>query len=422
MCLHVFVSACYCKTKDTELQKNNKDNIGLFTRFAKMYRSFLLSFLLLLSSLGGFAETPSHLRISLLTCGTGKEAWETFGHTAVRVTDSTTGEDVVFNYGMFNGFGDGFLLQFVRGKLPYYVAYYPYQSFLQEYRDYGRSVSEQELTLSDSIKTSIRNFLLENCQERNKYYKYDFFFDNCATRIRDIFPTVLGKEFHYGNVLPTEKKLSFRNIINQYFYAVHWQRFGVNLVLGSKIDKAMTNDEIMFLPDFLSDGVAKGTLSNQPIAKAKQLLVIGNEPEKAGWNEPMLVMLALLGLTLVGFRYKKWNLVMNFLLLFFTGLLGCVILIMWFATDHQTCQNNYNLLWALPTNLLLAFLPKKNKDRYALVAILLLLVAMLVHLTKIQEMPLTELSPLLLALLLSYGSIYRHHQSSGSNHALTTHT
>jgi hypothetical protein len=120
-----------------------------------------------------------------------------------------------------------------------------------------------------------------------------------------------------------------------------------------------------------------------------------------------MLMLLLLSKTILGFRFKKLNVVMNFLLLFLSGLLGCVILIMWFATNHQTCENNFNLLWALPTNLLFAFSPKKNKDKYALVAIFLLLVAMVAHLMKIQEMPLTELSPLLLALLLTYGNIFR---------------
>jgi hypothetical protein len=356
-------------------------------------------------------QANERLRISFLTCGTGTEAWETFGHTALRVTDSSTGEDVVFNYGMFNGYDDGFLLQFVRGKLPYYVAYYPFNSFVEEYSNYGRSVKEQELLLSDSIKTRIRNFLIENCEERNKYYKYDFFFDNCATRIRDIFPQQLGKNFKYGNVLPTEKKLSFRNIINQYFYAVHWQRFGVNLVLGSKIDKTMTNDEIMFLPDFLSDGIATAKLAGKPIAKAPQTLVTGNAPVIAGWNEPLLLMLLVLALVLLSFRFRSLNKVMTFVLLFVSGLLGCLILVMWFATNHQTCADNFNLLWALPTNLFIAFASKKNKDLYALVAIFLLLVAMVVHLLKIQELPLTELSPLLLALLLTYGNIIRNKPS-----------
>lgn len=373
-----------------------------------MIRNFFLFLIVLLFSFSIYAQNNSfHLRISLLTCGTGTEAWETFGHTALRVVDSTTGEDVVFNYGMFNGYGDGFLLQFVRGKLPYYVAYYPFPSFLQEYRDYGRSVAEQELLLNDSIKNNIRNFLLDNCEERNKYYKYDFFFDNCATRIRDIFPNVLGKDFHYANVLPAGKKLSFRNIINRYFYAVHWQRFGVNLVLGSKIDKIMSNDEIMFLPDYLNDGVGRANLLGKPIAKEKEILVNGSVPVKVGWDEPMWLMLVFLGLTLIGFKFRKWNQVMNFVLLFLSGLLGCIILIMWFATDHQTCQDNFNLLWALPTNLFLAFAPKKNKNKYAFIAMILLLVALLVHLMKIQEMPLAELSPMLLALLLTYGNMMR---------------
>jgi hypothetical protein len=353
----------------------------------------------------------SHLRITLLTCGTGEEVWETFGHSAVRVTDSTMGTDMVYNYGTFDGYDENFLPKFVRGKLLYYVTYYPYNIFLQEYQHYGRSVFEQDLILNGDQKQQIYDFLKWNAQEENRYYKYDFFFDNCATRIRDAFPQSLGKGFKFAQVLPKgEHKLTFRDIINQYFYKVHWQRFGVNLLLGSPIDSVMTNSDIMFLPDYLRDGITGATLNGQPVSTRPQMVVPGSERKPAGLNEPLVVMAIVALLTIVGLvvrPLRKLGNVMMFLVLFVTGLLGWLMIFMWLGTDHQACQNNFNILWALPTNLFLAMASKRNKDKYAIVGIVLMFAALVLHLLKIQVMPLLELWPLLLSLLLIYGTIYR---------------
>lgn len=376
-----------------------------------MFRRRLSSFLLLLIlPLVSFAQADSaHLRVTLLTCGTGLQPWETFGHTAIRITDSVKGTDNVYNYGTF-GFDDDFLIKFTRGKLLYYLSYYPYNEFLYEYAQAGRSVHEQELYLDGKAKQSIYQFLQWNALDENKYYKYDFFFDNCATRIRDVFPRSLGKDFRFGNVLPQGQKLTYRNIINQYFYRVHWQRFGVNILLGSKIDKVMTNEEIMFLPDFLRDGVLKANLAGQQISGEPKQVVPGSEPEKAGLNGAFVLTMSILLLTAAGLfipRLKPLGKVMTFILLFLTGFIGCFIVVMWLGTDHQACQNNFNLLWALPPNIFLAFSSKYNKGKYALIAIVLMVVSILLHLFKVQELPLLELSPLLLSLLLCYGMIYR---------------
>ena len=356
------------------------------------------------------AQTDSsHLRISLLTCGTGTEPWETFGHTAIRITDSLAGTDNVYNYGTFNGYDDDFLIKFTRGKLLYYLSYYPYPHFLEEYRHSNRSVSEQLLNISGEDKIDIYNFLINNARDENKYYKYDFFFDNCATRIRDVFPKALGSAFQYPNVLP-DGKLSYRNIINQYFYRVHWQRFGVNILLGSKIDKIMSNEEIMFLPDFLESGVGRAVYRGRPIAQPSTVELEGSPRLPAGMNGPLIstciiALFTILGLVLPSLR--GLGNAMIFFNLFLTGFIGCFIMVMWLATDHQACANNFNLLWALPTNLVVAFAPKRNRDKYALVAIGLIFISLFLHILKVQELPIVELSPLLLALLFVMGALYK---------------
>lgn len=354
-------------------------------------------------------DTASHLRISLLTCGTGPEMWETFGHTAVRVTDTAAGTDIVYNYGTFS-FSDDFAIQFMRGKLLYYVSAYPYNIFLNEYVEAGRSVQEQLLVLNDQQKKYVSEFLQTNLLPENRAYKYDFRYDNCATRIRDIFPKTLGNTFRFGEGMPNTKPLTFRNVTDRYLYANHWERFGINLLLGSAMEKVMTNEETMFLPDFLREGIGGSTVNGRPVTEKPVTILEGKPMAPAGPNWPMLVMSFIALLTIAGLLVPGWQKLGNamaVLLLFVTGLLGCFMVFMWLGTDHQACRYNYNVLWALPTNLILAFTYKKGKDRYAIVAILLMLVALVLHVLHVQELPLLQIGPLLLALLFIYGMIYK---------------
>jgi len=354
----------------------------------------------------------SHLRISLLTCGPGDEAvWEVFGHTGLRVVDSQEHTDMVYNYGTFD-FGPDFEIQFMRGKLLYSLTVMPFQGFMQEYLDAKRKVEEQVLLLDTMQKERLYYFLEWNAEPENKYYKYDFFFDNCATRIRDIFPRpeIFGKTFRYGETMPAGQRISFRDIINRYFYRDHWTRVGVNILLGSRIDKPMTSKDIMFLPDYLRDGIGGGSVKGQPIASPSAVLLPQGPQSGSGPNWPFMVGLLVLALTIAGFTLPGLRIlgsIMSTLLLSVTGILGMLILVMWFWTDHQGCANNYNLLWCLPTNIIIAFFRPKGRGRYAILAILMLLTTLVLHLLRVQCLTLLELSPILLSLLLVYGSVFR---------------
>lgn len=355
-------------------------------------------------------QPGSHLRISLITCGPGdEEVWEVFGHTAVRVVDSTNHLDLTYNYGTFE-FGPNFEIQFMRGKLLYCLSVGDFQDFIPEYVNAHRSVEEQVLLLGPKQKEAIYAFLNRNAEPEHKYYKYDFFFDNCATRIRDIFPKVFGSGFVYGRTMPPGSRITFRDIINRYFYRDHWTRLGVNLLLGSRIDKPMTNEDIMFLPDYLRDGVAGATVNGNKIAAPTVLLLPGNEQPIAGINQPFILMCIIAMLTIVGLSFKQFHIlgrIMSSLLLFVTGLLGILMLVMWFGTDHQGCADNFNILWCLPTNIILAFFKPKGRSRYSVIAILLLFTSLALHIFKVQGLTLLELAPLFLSLLFVYGMIYK---------------
>lgn len=385
----------------------NKDSLLLF---CCMFRKILFSLVVACSTLLAQAQADSSgLRISLLTCATGEQIWEQFGHTAVRVTDSINGTDYVYNYGTFS-FGEGFELQFMRGKLLYYVSYYPYQDFLKEYTYLQRSIEEQVLNLKPAEKHAMQDFLVWNVRDENKYYKYDFFFDNCATRIRDIFPKALGADFEFDKTLPENSTMTFRDLMDIYFYKTHFERLGCNLLLGSRIDAVMTNYNVMWHPFYLRDAVSGATSDGRVIAGEAETVLEMPPRTPAGPNWPFIILVLVSILTISGLIIPQLRVlgnIMSFLLLFVTGLLGCLMLVMWLWTDHQGCQNNYNVLWALPTNLFLAFLPKRNKSRYAMVAIILIFVSLLLHILNVQGLPLLELSPLLLALLFVFSSIIR---------------
>jgi len=351
----------------------------------------------------------NRLRISLLTCGTGEEIWESFGHTGIRVIDSMYGVDVVFNYGTFNGFDKDFEINFMQGKLIYFVSIESFPVFMDEYIQLNRKVEEQELIISPEARLKIDSFLKWNSRSENREYKYDFYLDNCATRIRDVFGDLIPG-FTYGPALPQNAKLSYRDITDQYLNKRHWERLGIDILLGSKVDKIMTDKEIMFLPDYLRDGLAKAKINGAPATQPIKQILRGTQPTPVPFDQAFALLAILCCITLLGLTIPSlvWlGKIMSFIWLLVSGLLGCLIIVMWFGTNHQACGDNYNVLWALPTNIFLAFMPKKNKRRYALVAILFIGISLLLHLSHVQCLPMFQLSPVLLSLLFVYGNIYR---------------
>lgn len=347
------------------------------------------------------------IQISLLTCGTGNEIYTVFGHSGVRIIDSNEGTDVVYNYGTFDGYDQDFEIKFMRGNLLYYLSAGPYEDFIQEYNMEGRWVDEQIVLTSEPEKRQIQQYLLRNMLPENRAYRYDFFFDNCATRIRDIFTQTHGAAFKYPNVLPNKKSLTFRDIINQYLQYNVWERFGINILLGSTIDVKMSNEQIMFLPDYLKDAVTKATLNGKAFTQPSKRIIDEAKPVRRADYSVLIVLYGLLVLFIVSLAIPKLRVMAKILsnaILVITGLLGVLILIMWYATSHQTCQNNFNLLWVLPTNLLFVFRQKQYK--YALVAMCCIVLSFVLHISAIQCLLLPEMLPVMLLLLLVFGNIY----------------
>jgi hypothetical protein len=352
----------------------------------------------------------THLRVSLLTVSPGDEIYAAFGHTGIRIADTVTGRDIVYNYGTFDGFDENFELKFARGKLLYSISSESFAHFMNVYVHEQRTVQEQELFLDRKQKRDLQAFLIKNEQPENRYYKYDFFYDNCATRIRDVFSKTFGAGFRFGQIIPPDSKVTFRQEVNYYVRGQHWERLGINLCLGSRIDVVMSNKDIMFLPDYLRDGIGKGTVNGQKIATAPVTILSMPPMPEPGPNGPFLCFLAFGLLVTTTLLVPALRPVGNFLggcLLVATGLLGCFLMAMWLGTDHSACRYNWNVLWALPTNIMVPFIKRNGRSKYAVIGIVLVLATLALHITGIQEIALYELWPLLLALVVIFGMIYR---------------
>src|SRR5690554_3803016 len=175
----------------------------IFTSFLIFFSSFLQT------AVGQNIESSEDLSISLLTCGIGDELYSSFGHSAVRIIDHVKGTDEVYNYGTFNYADPNFYTRFTLGKLPYYLDKGTFEDFMYSYQQEKRSVKEQVFQLSLDQKLAIRDFLEQNYLPENRAYAYDFLFDNCSTRIRDLFTQALGPNFFWGEIL-NNKQVSYR--------------------------------------------------------------------------------------------------------------------------------------------------------------------------------------------------------------------
>ena len=316
-----------------------------------------------------YSQTDScHVRISLLTCTPGEELYSTFGHSALRVTDTVNNTDIVYNYGTFNFDEPGFYTKFIRGKLMYYLSTEDFLSFQYSYQMERRGITEQVLNLTCSEKNNILNMLQGNMMSENRFYKYDFLFDNCTTRLRDLVEKAANGQVDFGEVLKT--KATFRDLIYEYlnYNDKQWSKLGIDILLGSKTDAVMKPREVMFLPDYLMKTFDSSTIDSQPLVAEKNSLlrVDYSRIGKDNLTHPFFIFLCLF--VLIAFlSFSKNRGIQRFLsgfdafLFFISGLLGLLLLFMWFGTDHVMCKNNYNLLWAWPTNVVVAFFIHSKK-------------------------------------------------------------
>ncbi|WP_375579408.1 DUF4105 domain-containing protein [Marivirga tractuosa] len=323
----------------------------------------IMSLLLCLFSLNGIAQYNTNLsesaEISLITVSPGNDLHSNFGHSAVWILDKERNLSIVYNYGIFDFDTPGFYMKFTRGKLDYRLGAGSINYLVNSANAENRSVFQQKLNLSYKQKKAIYAYLVNNIQPENRYYKYDFFYDNCSTRIRDLLEDVLGE----GLVWEKEAEgYTFREFLDIYLENKPWQDFGIDLALGQPTDDLADKRNEMFLPDLLMMHFDEATYNDKPIVEDKIILYEAEKNEDAAsfqiLPEYITWFLCLFGIFL-SVRHHKSKLSdvwFNRLLFIITGLVGCLIFFLWFLSDHVATVNNWNIIWAFPLNLFLAFL------------------------------------------------------------------
>ncbi len=302
---------------------------------------------------GAGTSTPvlsESAEVTMLTSSPGEELYSIFGHSALRVDDPENNIDKVYNYGTFDFDTPNFYLKFARGQLMYMLSVTSYRLYELEYRMEGRAVYEQVLDLSKQEKQRIFEFLEENALPENRYYQYDFFYDNCATRIRDIIDDLFLVQWYEDSYETTSR--TFRDLLEPYLEKMPWNKFGIDIVLGLPSDKVATPYEYMFLPDEMYLAFASARMADGSPLVSEHRVLLEEELVRQPPHPLTPVLVCWLVFALGLFSMVKRRVTRIFDMIFFSLLCinGLTIMFLWFASEHVATNSNMNLLWSLPTH------------------------------------------------------------------------
>lgn len=359
-------------------------------------KKFLLGFLFfsmaVCSCFSLFAAASSKSDFSLLTCSNGDEVYSVFGHSALRFKDDSSGIDIVYNYGLFSFDTESFLYKFVKGETDYLLGVEHYRSFIRGYVREQRDVYEHVLDLTIDEKNTLLSFLANNALPENRIYRYNYMFDNCSSRLRDILEVVLGdnlswdgnegydalfphqlagaeviNSYYTGKTTP-----SFRDILDLYSKDFPWVDCGIYMPIGVPADKKASLRESMFIPDFLMNAYCHAMVvrngERRPLVKEfNALLEFNKKPDVLLFSHPVAVMwlvgLFLIIVTIIGVKRKNHLFFIDGILYFIIGFFGVVVWFVSCVSVHPAVFFNYNLLWILPTHLLIPLLMPFKKMR-----------------------------------------------------------
>lgn len=342
--------------------------------------------------------------ISLLTCAPGQEIWAQYGHTAIRVKNAVTGQDVVVNYGMFSSRQPYFIPRFILGLTDYKMDVENFPQFLDEYAYEGRGVTEQVLNISNADKEAILKALADNCRPENITYRYNFFYDNCTTRARDMIVDHL-----HGKVVYPEKRHindSFRDLIHEWNHDYQWAQMGEDLLLGVQADRHTTKSEQQFLPHNLQIDFNATTYNNEKLVKTENIILQPDTKiiEKEFPLSPMdcaLFLLIIFGVVFyLEYKEKKVYWGADLFLLITSGLVGIILFIMVFS-QHPCVRINLLLLIFNPLPLFFApraikRLRKHKKDNWWLIWEILIILGIAGGLIQHYPIPVTIVALILL--------------------------
>ena len=325
---------------------------------------YKLGFLLILLTFVGLSPAKAQFwEVSLLTADPGTELYSSFGHSAIRMREiGPDGRDLVFNFGTFDFDTPNFYGKFATGKLNYMLSVATYDRFIIEYDYYKRGLREQVLDLNQDQKDFLLQHLDAQYDPARRFYKYDFFYNNCATKIRDAFDIAMGEQLVWSDSIAEEK--TFRNLIDEFVLPLPWADFGIDLALGAVIDRPATELEKQFLPTYMEQAFANATIVENGVSRplVKQSRVLLDYPKENAQQSLLnpsmvfwLLTLVFAALTLYGFKKGKLMKGLDVALFGTVGILGVVVTFLWFFTDHSATAWNWNILWAFPGHLMLVW-------------------------------------------------------------------
>ena len=331
----------------------------------KKYLLLLFLFLLLVPAKAQI-KLSDEAQISILTAAPSDEAVFTlYGHTAVRVKDSLHKIDLVFNYGIFDFSKPNFIYRFTKGETDYKLAAYNFQHYIIEYQMRGSEVTEQVLNFTPDEINKIWNALYINVQPENCVYRYNFFFDNCATRPVAIVEEQVDGKIKYND--PPEPQ-TFRDLINYCTRNNSWLTFGCDLALGSPTDRVATPHEMMFLPVYLKEEFDKATIVNPDGTERKLVksttrlaeeLTDDDQGEKE-WFTPMLcsmiIFLLVSLITYMEWKKKTYFRLVDCILFLLAGVAGTVLFYLCFISTHPCIWPNWSIVWLQPFDLVAVIL------------------------------------------------------------------
>ncbi len=303
-----------------------------------------------------FSQDSSKVSVYLITCGPGTETYSIYGHCALRITDPSKGQDLAYNWGVFDFATPHFVWKFAKGRLDYMLGVYNFNSFLREYFAEKRWVQSQKINLEPAEIAAIQALIAENLKPENVKYRYDFFYDNCATRIRDILEKALGRKLVYpeesGKDLPT-----FRDKIGQYERPYPWLKFGTDLLIGTPAEKKVTFRSKMFLPLDIQEGLSEVVINRNgkmiPLLQNPETLVDFNTPavKPEFFTSPVVVFtILLIGIIVMFALAKNRKLIKNADIVIFSvfSILALIMIFFSFFTDHMELRKNLNIIWLSP--------------------------------------------------------------------------
>ena len=329
------------------------------------------------------------VEVSLITCSPHEEIYSLYGHSALRwhdlhKTGPTAGQDLVFNWGLFNFNKPYFVLRFVFGLTDYELGTINYEYFVPYYRKWGSSVTEQVINLTNDEKRNLQKALAENLKPENKVYRYNYFYDNCSTRPRDIIERSLNGKVEWAD--REDYKPTFREMVRECNRNHDWSRFGNDILLGLKADFKTDRIEQEFLPMNLMQDMAMAQVyangEYRPLVKEQRDVVPpGVQMIEPDWilsptEMAIIIVLVALSIMFAEWKQKKCFIWWDVMLMVVEGLIGLLLTVMIFS-QHPTTSINLNILLFNP--LPLFFIPSVVKGRntwFKVLAVMIVLYAL----------------------------------------------